>query len=207
MEKNLEYLIKTCKYKDNELDDIMKIKGSDKSTRHTYTKIYSHLFPDRTKNIKLLEVGIGSQNPNFKYTMGSEYTVGGSLYGWKEWFTNGEIYGADIDESALFETERIKTFQLDQTNHESIKKTMEKIGKVDIIIDDGLHEADANDTLCKNSREFLNEGGIYIIEDIQPHDLEKHTKNIEEYKKYFKYVEMVHVPGGSEDNILILMEK
>jgi len=41
---------------------------------------------------------------------------------WREYFPNANIYGADIDETILFQDERIATFPLDQTKPESISR-------------------------------------------------------------------------------------
>lgn len=134
---------------------------------HKYTEIYSLLFNSirlTTKN--LLEVGIGTNNEDVKSSMGSGGTPGASLRMWRDYFINANIYGADIDERILFEEDRIKTFYLDQEDSACVNNTLKKINTVfDIIIDDGLHELNANITLLENSFSYLNDGGIYVIED------------------------------------------
>ena len=139
---------------------------SDKSTWHNYTTVYNKLFSKFiNKNINFFELGIGG----FR-------RVGASLYAFRDYFKNANIYGADIDDKLLFEDEGISTFYVDQTDSESVKtlwnsfsaKAFEedKDTRFDIIIDDGLHDYDANITFFENSIGMLKNGGIYIIEDI-----------------------------------------
>ena len=58
------------------------------------------------------------------------------------------IYGADVDSGCLFEEDRIKTFYTDQTKKEVIMKCWNEPDlldiQFDILIDDGLHEYNAN---------------------------------------------------------------
>ena len=55
---------------------------------------------------------------------------------------------------------------------ESIESMWEKISfeEFDIIIDDGLHTFNAGVSLFEASFSKLREGGIYVIEDINPED-------------------------------------
>ena len=93
---------------------------------------------------------------------------GASLRVWRDYFRNAQIYGADIDKNVLFQEDRISTFYVDQLNTSSIETMWKKIGikNFDIIIDDGLHNTDANINLFTNSFNKLKRNGIYIIEDI-----------------------------------------
>lgn len=78
--------------------------------------------------------------------MGSSARPGASLYAFKEYLPNANIYGCDIDKDILFENEGIKTCfvdQLDSTTFENISNSFGKI-KYDLIIDDGLHSIGAN---------------------------------------------------------------
>jgi hypothetical protein len=98
------------------LCEIMKNCGSDKSTFHNYTKIYTELFKNLVnENINLFELGIGTNNTSFECNMGLNGKPGASLRGWKEFFPNSKIYSADIDKSILFQDNDISTFYCDQT--------------------------------------------------------------------------------------------
>lgn len=154
-----------------ELCSIMEQEGSDKSGDwHNYTEIYYELFEKiRYNNLNIFELGLGTNNTTIPSNMGKDGTPGASLRGWKKFFVNSNIYGADIDKNSLFNEERIKTFYCDQLNKESIKHLFNhelKDIQFDIIIEDGLHEFNANKTFLLNSFEYLKNGGYYIIEDL-----------------------------------------
>jgi len=102
--------------------------------------------------------------------MCTEYTPGGSLKMWRDYFPNATVYGADIDKDILFNTERIKTFYVNQLEKNSIDKMWDNIAvnNFDIIIDDGLHTYEAGKCMFDNSFDKLRDGGIYIIEDVDP---------------------------------------
>lgn len=134
---------------------------------HTYSEIYDLLFKlNRHKVLNFFEVGIGTNNTDVKSSMGPNGSPGASLRMWRDYFPNAQIYGADIDERILFEEERIKTFHVDQTSKKSIKEMWSNIpNKMDVILDDGLHELEANMLFLENSFDSLSDNGIYIIED------------------------------------------
>ena len=151
---------------------------------HTFTSFYYSVFDFNRENTKLVfECGIGTNNENLKSSMGKQGTPGASLRVWKDYFQNGEIYGADIDKDILFNEDRIKTYFVDQLDSESIKNMWNNIGvkDFDIIIDDGLHEVDANLNFFKNSFDKLRRNGIYIIEDVKLFDLNTFKEELKDY--------------------------
>ena len=88
---------------------------------------------------------------------------------WKKFLPNSLIYGADIDKTILFEEDRIQTYYCNVLELDTIKsmwQNKELIENFDLIIDDGLHELNANINLFENSYFKLKKSGIYIIEDI-----------------------------------------
>jgi len=149
--------------------EIFEKNKSDKSTFHNYTTLYNFLFSKYIKKkINFFEVGLGTNNLDVPSNMGPNGTPGASLYAFREYFKNANICGADIDDRILFEDDGIWTFYVDQTNPETIKKLWDcfENTEFDIIIDDGLHDYNANITFFENSFHMLKTGGIYIIEDI-----------------------------------------
>jgi hypothetical protein len=158
------------------LCEIMGRNKSDKGSIdiskswHNYTTFYYSLFKDlKDKPLNIFELGIGSQKSEFPNNMGENGSPGASLYGWREFFPNANIFGADIDKSILFKDERIKTFYCDSRNPEiitSMWKNTELPESFDIIIDDGLHLLDANITFFENSLHKLSRSGLFIIEDV-----------------------------------------
>lgn len=208
---SIKQTAENCKYTRTKLCDIMANHGSDKSTNHNYTSLYYDLFESmKNERLNIFEVGLGTKNPNILSNMagGNDTKTGGSLRGWKEFFPNAMIYGADIDQESLFTDDRIQTYYVDQLNPDSIKSMWNKIPEdFDIIIDDGLHTSDANRTFLVNSYHKLRDGGIYIIEDITPDELYKHQSDIEIYKKLFSYVKLINLPSERPDNKIILLQK
>ena len=77
------------------------------------------------------------------------------------------------------------------------------------MIDDGLHEASANICFFIGSFEKLKLGGIYIIEDITPHDVEligSFARCIAPACRSVVYEELDH-PVNKVDNRLVLLQK
>ena len=81
---------------------------------------------------------------------------------------NIKVYGADVDKEILFEEDSIKTFFIDQLNEETITNIKKVLPKCDLIIDDGLHQPDANLNVIYNLLDHLNTNGILVVEDIEP---------------------------------------
>ena len=160
-------------------------KNSDKSTWHNYTTFYDYLFKSLDfKPTEVFELGIGTNNEDTPSHMGRSGTPGASLRGFREYFPNANIYGADVDKRVLFEEERIKTYYCDQTNPMVIEKMWNEIGvdQFDLILEDGLHETYANKIFFSNSYHKLKPGGIYIIEDIINTEAENIYNFLKEYE-------------------------
>ena len=183
-------------YKSNILSELCEKYGSDKGFvnfdinkkyyhwhPHTYANYYHSIFNLSRENIKhVFECGLGTNNPNFKSNMTENGIPGASLRVWRDYFFNAKIYGGDIDKEILFEEERIKTFFLDQLNTNSIRSMWGNIEveEFDIIIDDGLHEPEANYNFFINSFHKLKKNGIFVIEDVANNylgDLQNKLKN------------------------------
>jgi len=198
-----------------ELCEIMHRHGTDKSMgHHNYTVLYESLFSEmKNEKINLLEIGIGSINPKIPSNMGVDGIVGASLRGWKEYFPNGMIYGADIDHDCLFEEDRIKTIYCDQTSEISLKLMVKELNvKFDIILDDGYQNFYANYNSLIHTIKFLKPNGFYIIEDIKTSDLPNYSPERLEYiKSHFdltsiELIEPPH-PQNTHDNRLLVIRK
>lgn len=167
---------------------IMKSEGTDKALyagngKHNYTPIYHHFFNQlQQKEINLFELGIGTTNLSIEANMGLKGRPGASLRGWRTYFENGRIFGADIDKTILFEENRIKTFYCDQTNASVISELWNQLPQsFDIIIDDGLHEFDANVIFLENSIFKVSNNGFFIIEDVKSSLLDKWDQYLKEF--------------------------
>ena len=203
------------KKKDN-LKKLFDKYGSDKGNlnyKHNYSKFYSKLFDKiKFKKINLLEVGLGSVDPQINFHMkfmGNNYKPLASLFAWREYFTNGSIYGADIDKKILTKHHRINTFYVDMLNKNSIEDMWSQINnEMDIIIDDGFHSFEANINLFERSYDFLKKGGFYIIEDVhrKPYNIRKFYQFFKSKSIKFKIIDLYH-PGNVNDNCLMLIKK
>jgi hypothetical protein len=147
------------------LIEIGKKHNSDKGTVHNYLIHYENHFKKfRSNKIKFLEIGVGG----FENGTYANSNLGGrSLKMWKEYFSKGEIFAIDIEDKSKLEEERIKIFKGDQTDEQFLQNVIDNTGELDLIIDDGSH---INDHVIKSFKflfPFLNEGGIYVIEDTQ----------------------------------------
>ena len=196
----------------SKLTELMNYYGSDKggkNNHHNYADFYSEIFFHRRNEIKsFLEIGLGTNNVNLPSNMGIDGVPLASLRAWRDYFKNAQIYGADIDKSILKNEERIKTFFVDQTNPESIKKLFNYIGelKFDIILEDGLHEYNANICFFENSIDYLKNNGIYIIEDIFYKDKKKFVNYFKNKNYNFSIVDIYHKKNIA-NNCLVIVRK
>jgi hypothetical protein len=126
---------------------------------------------------KVFECGLGSPDGAIANNMGPSGRPGASLRVWRDWFPNACIYGADIDSRVLFQDERIRTFQVDQTDPTAIGRMWAEVGVegFDLIIDDGLHEFRAGTCFYEHSAHRLRKGGVYVIEDVADPDWTKYV--------------------------------
>jgi len=182
---------------------------------HNYTTFYYSIFNElRNKNLRIFELGLGTNNVNLPSNMGIDGIPGASLYGWEEFFPNSCIFGADIDSDILFDTDKIKTFYCDQTNPESIKNMWNKPQlneNFDIIIEDGLHKFHANVCFFDNSIHKLKPNGYYIIEDIDNNEIPLFINKIKEWEnKYstclFTLLKIPSLHNWIDNNLLIVFK-
>ena len=141
--------------------------------KHNYTPDYHEILSPYRNNIKnMLEIGIGYYDLMVK-VVGVNYSKGASLRMWREYFPNAHIHGCDINEECMFEAERITTHLCDQNDRKSLVKTIEKVGTPQFIIDDGSHYIRHQEKSFEVLWKYLENGGIYIIEDIAKKYLER----------------------------------
>jgi hypothetical protein len=124
--------------------------------KHSYTPFYYEIFKDRPSSVKkVVEIGV---------------QFGRSLFTWRDFFPNAQIYGADINIDYVFDfnTERIKTFLCDQAKESDLKKLLSETGvDIDLFIDDGSHKPDDQIFTCKTVLPLLDQRAIYVIEDVK----------------------------------------
>jgi len=133
------------------LAELTEVHRTDK-VAHGYLPHYErHFGPLRGRPLHILEIGIGP---------------GGSLPLWHDYFPQALVLGIDINEKPDYPSPRIRVYRGDQADAEFLRRVVEENGGVDIVIDDGSHVS--SDVLASFRTLFplLNEGGLYVIEDI-----------------------------------------
>ena len=149
------------------LQQLFDLYGSDKSTLHNYHWLYGAILKHPQTVQAILEIGLGTNNEHVACNMGKDGRPGASIRAFKDFCINATLYGADIDQSILFQEERISTFVVDQTKPQSIEALFQNLpAQFDLIIDDGLHAIDANVLTLGYGLTLLKPGGWVVIEDI-----------------------------------------
>lgn len=155
----------------NILDKLAIQHTTDKTEYYVYdyTTYYHSVFKDRREEIqKVLEIGIGTEEimkfiPNYK--------IGASLYMWRDYFPNAEIYGFDIDEKTMFTSERIHTLKGNQGLSGDLFNLIENFGgDYDLIVDDGSHLKSDQLLSAIVLLYYLKPNGYYVIENIDSSD-------------------------------------
>jgi len=117
-----------------------------------FIQLYEKYFtPLRDSKINILEIGVDN---------------GDSLRIWREFFSKANICGIDIDEKN-FKIDDTDILQGDQSDLNFLKDLVNKYKKFDIIIDDGSHQAKHIIASFNYLFTYLNNNGLYVIEDLQ----------------------------------------
>lgn len=138
---------------ENRIEVLGTKHGTDKITHHQYHLSYEiFLSPLYEKTGAILEIGVNE---------------GASLNMWLDLFPNAFIYGMDIDKT--YEGTRHKIFQGDQSRVDHLERLKLNIQNTPIwfINDDGSHVPEHQILTFNVLFPTLEEGGVYIIEDIE----------------------------------------
>ena len=208
--KNMSFSYLSNSKNNKQLTDLMNLFGSDKGGRnnhHNFASYYSEIFFHKRNDIKnFLEIGLGTNDTSVLSNMGSNGIPLASLRAWRDYFKNANIYGADIDKNILKNEDRIETFYVDQTDPITIKEMFKNIGKkkFDIILEDGLHEYNANICFFENAIEYLEPNGTYIIEDVYYKDQDKFIKYFENKNYNFSIIDIFHEKNIANNCLIII---
>lgn len=175
------------------LKNLFNQYGSDK-TRSSMVYIYFDIFSNFKIN-SLFEIGLGTNNIHVRSNMGLDGRPGASLRAFRD-YLGIKIYGADVDEKILFQEKNIETYFVNQLETKTIKNIEKLIPKLDLIIDDGLHQPDANLNVILDLLDHLNPNGILVIEDIE-----------ENFVHIFKTIEKIYNNSEFYKSSLIKMKK
>jgi hypothetical protein len=195
---------------------VMTKYGSDKGNSwHCYTAVYSALLGKlRNRPLRIFELGLGTNNPLLASTMGVDGRPGASLRGWREFFPQSLVFGADIDRDILFTDNRIQTFYCNQLDSDAIRDLWAQPALqegMDLIIDDGLHRVSGNTTFLEGSLEHLRAGGLYVVEDIRFVDVEEWKGLLPGYAAKYPNFDIVLVelpsPINKYDNVQLLIQR
>jgi SAM-dependent methyltransferase len=119
-----------------------------------YFDIYERYFSRfRGTEVRVLEIGIYS---------------GGSLEMWKSYFgPKCQIYGVDIEPSCkACEGDSVRVFIGDQADRNFWKRLRNEVDALDIVIDDGGHQAEQQIVSLEELLPLLRPGGVYLCEDV-----------------------------------------
>jgi hypothetical protein len=119
-----------------------------------YFDIYDrHLSKFRGTEVCVLEIGVFS---------------GGSLDMWRDYFgPDAKIHGVDIEPVCqIYEKKGVKVFIGDQADRSFWRDTIKQIGTIDIVIDDGGHQAEQQIVSLEELLPAMRPGGVYICEDV-----------------------------------------
>ena len=151
---------------------------------HAYSAVYDFLFSSiRFKKIKLAEIGIQFCK---------------SIEVFREYFPNSEIYGFEshlpyLEDAPKKNIPGTSYFHIDVANPSSIIQAMNNCNqKFDIIIDDSSHVFEHQILLISLIHEYMNPGGIFIIEDLWLNTPDSQWEtSIEPYKHYYSNITFV----------------
>lgn len=178
--------------------------GTDKcpQIRHSYTPFYYGLFRNRRETVaKVLELGIGCPARMVEVP---GYRTGASLYMWREFFPNAQIYGADIEPETMFKDERIETLLCDETKAGDLEALIGKTGSdIDLVVDDAIHARRPQIFAALTLMPLLNRKIIYVIEDV------RHPDKVLRLLAHAGYdVQLIpEAPGNRSDNLIMVRHR
>ncbi len=130
----------------NAIPDALRIH----KVKHYFEAYDFHFAPLVNNSITLLEIGVGR---------------GGSLVMWRNYFNNGRVVGIDNNPACkACAGDRIEIHIGDQADEQFLNSLM--LYSFDIIVDDGGHTMEQQLASFKTLFPTLNDGGIYVIEDL-----------------------------------------
>jgi hypothetical protein len=144
---------------DIDLTELAANYYTDKQYEHNYfSLVYTDLFSSIKDDVKsFVEIGMDK---------------GESLLLWRDYFTEANIIGADIDISRARDAlnnknnDRIALVTLDQSKEDMLEEFTRDNSNIDIILDDGSHKMRDQQITFAKLFKSLKSGGLYIIEDL-----------------------------------------
>jgi hypothetical protein len=121
--------------------------------RHYFPIYHRHLHKFVGQDVHLVEIGIFS---------------GGSLPMWRSYFGDGcTVYGVDIEPAcSKHQQDGVKVFIGDQSDPAFWQRFLPAVPRIDVVIDDGGHEAHQQIPTLQALLPRMAANGVYICEDI-----------------------------------------
>lgn len=142
------------------LSRLAVLYGTDKFGYHDYTPNYFKLLGDwQDRRLRMLEIGVGGY--------GDEDRGGESLEVWRDFFSQGQITGIDIQRKSMDLGPRVRILQGSQVDPDFLDSMNRDCGPFDIILDDGSHRNEHVVETFNLMFPRLQPGGIYLAEDLQ----------------------------------------
>ena len=136
------------------LEEISLNYKSDKgSIYHGYLKIYEKYFTKHRTNLQnFLEIGLWE---------------GESIKMWREYFTTGNLVGADILDLSHVQLPNTQIKICDQSDRDQLQQLINStFNEFDVIIDDGGHWQHQQQITLGFLFPYLKSGGTFVIEDL-----------------------------------------
>lgn len=151
-------------------NEMAKYCRTDKFDWPHYAGLYQRICAElRHKDPRVLEIGIGVNDPQVPSGMPGTHSPGSSLVGWRKYLLASEVHGADIDSRVLNDTSEYQAHFVDQRDIVSVNQLASCIGGfLDLVVDDGLHTPEANGNILRVFLPRLTPRGFLVIEDILP---------------------------------------
>jgi hypothetical protein len=144
----------------HDLSRLAELYGTDKWGLHRYTTHYqTHFSHLRSRSFNLLEIGVGGHD--------APDIGGASLRMWKAFFPRANIYAIDIFDKSGLQEPRISIFKGSAADTVFLRSLVERIGRIDVVIDDGSHINEHVRVAFETLFPLLPDGAIYAIEDLQ----------------------------------------
>ena len=120
---------------------------------HYFDIYHRHFQQFRNKPVTIVEFGVWH---------------GGSLQMWKSYFgPEARIVGVDINpECAKLEEPQIEIFIGDQEDRQFLKSLADRVGKIDVLIDDGGHTVAQQIATFEEMWPSVVDGGVFLTEDL-----------------------------------------
>ena len=179
-----------------ELNSNLRLFNIYKNLKHvsikcdTYFQTYEEIFNFYVgKKITFVEIGV---------------LHGGSLFMWKEYFgNNARIIGIDLNPKAKeLEKYGFEIYIGSQSDEKFWKNFYDKVGKIDILLDDGGHVNDQQIITLAESVNNINDDGLIVTEDVHTSYIKKFgNPSSYSFINYSKYLVDVINSRFSETNI------